>query len=1096
MRGMIFVFLSLVTVSTSIPSESSYIPVDSPLLTFGSYCNITVSGLPGDSSWSIGRPLNLNISLTGGCPTLQLYTTDPWATDDASAIYYHAGSQPNFGQRGGLSKGFYWNIVTNHSLTLWPIDGSHWVAHAFSQLWIYNINTNQDVLLANTSVVRRILHDFSCKQLSPFLALGQIVNLTCSVSYSGDDTFYNVSVWLKDGFNSSQRIFFKEELMIDQRIGFTASYAVGSVPEGPNGIRVQTWLQYDSWTYNSTLYNYPQTLYLSGDINPSDSRGYNTPFNTFPAEGQSTTLDYYNVTGYRQAMKQNAYLILTNPALANDQWVDTSDHTGDENSTILLMDPYGVGTVFTQTFTNLPRDTRYVVSFYVLNLNYLNDSTPPLLRLSLDHQDGNIAEPVSDLSTPTVDHPHWYRFSFLFKTRTTNVTLRFEDYSKDSGGGNDFAFDDLSLYPVDDGRVLTLSHEMNITSVLAPYNNGTGMSVRGSFGDVNNLRVGIVFNNTVKFFELDCQRSDENSILIECDTMTPVTTGTGSRSFIIDYHGWNVNGSFIYRSAPITERLNQLITSNVTVSDAEATDMMNSLMNVSQSPSGNFFQLLDDLTTVMLRGRDNYNLTAGSLSLSGIKVDKKNASVDLSAGRAQVKITGQVMSQILKEQNRTASVIMSATAVNTLSALSQTELYSDVVGLSLFDSDGNEIPVKNTEDSIVFTLTTTSPLPVNSTYECLYFAPDTKSWNNISTQYDDLMVYNATVITCSTNHLTNFSVGVKKNIERGTVDKVVSTTKSAISLGMIIGPAIGGSLFLLLIIVLVVFFILRRKRRATRMLTDEMVGVDVGQVFSSGSIRVGERISGRVYRGHPEMTDAVALKKMTEDSELKNKREVQAYLRVRHPQIVQYLSTYTGDAEYMVMTYMPMGTLLDYVRKKHEEEQLTKILTDVLSGLRYMHENDLVHCNLSASKVLLNHEGNQLRGKICSLGYSRRPCVLGSGDIAELSPRWMAPELLSDGRCTYKSDVWSFGMMLYECMSGRQPYSESREEEVRERVERGPNLQPAKDWPVLFARVFTECIKRSDERPEISNIIGMLREGADGSSTKPVSATQDDNVYY
>ncbi|PRP74293.1 tyrosine-protein kinase Fer-like isoform 3 [Planoprotostelium fungivorum] len=1087
MRGALSIlFLLLPVVVTQYTSQTVFV----------GGCNFTINGLP-QFGWTIGRPLKLSISLRQNCKSPAIRMQDPWATADPLAVYDATGTKIK-NTSGGLSSGFNMtNISEGQSFTMWPMDRSYWANHNVSPLMLMS---NGATSLVNISVVRKLLEDFSCRQLSPLLIAGQTINLTCSISYSGDDIFYNLSVWLRDSLNaSSLQVFSLGDRIIAGRQIFTVLYNITSVPEGPNGIRVQTWLQYDSWTYNSTLHNYPQTLYLSGDINSSNSRGYDVPFGKVLAQDQFVNNSQYFVTPL--------------PYPLNQDWIDASDHTaiGDGNSTVLVIDPRMDGMVFTQSFVVAP-DTYYVLGLYILNLGYAppNDIAPQL-QLAVTYADCT-RDLFPQLDTPTLNHSHWYYFSFMFKTRASRLNLTLYDHYPNSTNGNDFAIDDISLHPVEDNRVLTLSHQMNITSVRSPYYNGTGLRVKGYFGTVNNVSIRLIHNqNSFIVYPLECRSSEPNG-LTTCDA----PTSSGTVQFTLDYLGWTVTGNFTYHASPLLERLIQLAV-NGSISDAEAVDMIASLRNVSLSYDVSLFRLMNKLSRLLLRERSRYDFSADDVSLSGIK----NVSVDLSAGTARVSISGGVLNQILKNHNGTADVVMSSTpssAIDVLPDLNKTMLYSDVVGLTFIDSNGTEIPVNNTDHPIVFTLSTTSPLPIHHAYECLYYDPLTKIWNNITTEYENMTVYNATVynatvynatiITCSTNHLTNFSIGVKKIAEDTPVD--IDTTPGGTSttgesnnqskaepvhLAWIIAPAAGGSL-LLLILLLVVLFVLRRKRRATRMLTDEMVGVDVGQVFSPGSIRVGERINGRVYRGHPDTSDIVAVKELTEKSELKNKREVQAYLRVRHPQIVQYLSTYTGDAEYMVMTYMPMGTLLDYVRKEYEEEQLTKILMDVASALIYMHENDLVHCNLSASKVLLYSENDELRGKVCSLGYSRRPCVLNKGDIAELSPRWMAPELLSDGRCTYKSDVWSFGMMLYECMqSGRQPYSESREEEVRERVERGLSLQPAKDWPALFARIFSECTNKMDERPRSTDVAEMLTQGTERGSAVMRQPFELDNVY-
>lgn len=147
---------------------------------------------------------------------------------------------------------------------------------------------------------------------------------------------------------------------------------------------------------------------------------------------------------------------------------------GDGNSTVLIIDPNTNGTVFTQTFA-VTTDTYYVVSFYILNLGYAppNDIAPQL-RLAITYPNST-NDFISQLDTPTLNHSHWYYFSFMFKTRASQLNLTLYDDRSNSTGGNDFAIDDISLYPVDENKVLTLSHQMRVTHVTSPYYNGTGV---------------------------------------------------------------------------------------------------------------------------------------------------------------------------------------------------------------------------------------------------------------------------------------------------------------------------------------------------------------------------------------------------------------------------------------------------------------------------------------------------------------------------------------------------------------------------------------------------------------------------------------------
>ena len=109
-------------------------------------------------------------------------------------------------------------------------------------------------------------------------------------------------------------------------------------------------------------------------------------------------------------------------------------------------------------------------------------------------------------------------------------------------------------------------------------------------------------------------------------------------------------------------------------------------------------------------------------------------------------------------------------------------------------------------------------------------------------------------------------------------------------------------------------------------------------------------------------------------------------------------------------------------------EQFIDILKQISKGCLYLEENKIIHRDLAARNCLLNQESTLIL-KISDFGLAR-DIKNNSNDLYEIETkkhlplRWMAPESIFEGYFTTKSDVWSFGILVYEVFNfGSKPYS-------------------------------------------------------------------------
>jgi len=155
---------------------------------------------------------------------------------------------------------------------------------------------------------------------------------------------------------------------------------------------------------------------------------------------------------------------------------------------------------------------------------------------------------------------------------------------------------------------------------------------------------------------------------------------------------------------------------------------------------------------------------------------------------------------------------------------------------------------------------------------------------------------------------------------------------------------------------------------------------------------------------------------------------------------------------------MNEGDLLSFLRKKRESKSFkykmaVKICLDIVKGCKYLEDMQIIHRDIAARNCLVhikrkNIETNKevddedLNVKLGDFGFAREIYMNDyyrqSNDQKPLPIRWMAPESIIDGIFTTHSDIWSFGVVVWEIMTlGQQPYSGMENKEVIEHIRKG-----------------------------------------------------------
>ncbi|CAI2371313.1 unnamed protein product [Moneuplotes crassus] len=148
-------------------------------------------------------------------------------------------------------------------------------------------------------------------------------------------------------------------------------------------------------------------------------------------------------------------------------------------------------------------------------------------------------------------------------------------------------------------------------------------------------------------------------------------------------------------------------------------------------------------------------------------------------------------------------------------------------------------------------------------------------------------------------------------------------------------------------------------------------------------------------------------------------------LRLNHPFIASLQFSFQSKANlFFVFDYLEGGTLKSLIQKegKLSEERAKFILAELILGLEYLHQNDVVCADLTSQNILFDSNKNI---KLTDFSSTRLLFKQDESDYITSSIQYMAPESVKDDNPTYCSDWWTLGIIFYEMIFGDLPYSSS-----------------------------------------------------------------------
>ena len=249
----------------------------------------------------------------------------------------------------------------------------------------------------------------------------------------------------------------------------------------------------------------------------------------------------------------------------------------------------------------------------------------------------------------------------------------------------------------------------------------------------------------------------------------------------------------------------------------------------------------------------------------------------------------------------------------------------------------------------------------------------------------------------------------------------------------------------------------------------------MGEVYLAEDTKLGRRVALK-FLPQELVNDSWARRQL--------EKEAQAVAKLDHPNICSvYDFENSGEHSFIVMQFVEGETLADLISKKSiESDKILPLARQIVSALAEAHAHGIIHRDIKPRNIMVTPGGNV---KVLDFGLAKtlRPKSLDSMDdsVSKFSEvglvpgtiRYMSPEQLRNERLDYRSDIFAVGTVLYEIVSGTNPFDRNTGPEVISAIlssEPRPLIQNGVVFPKGLNAIIQHCLaKRPEDRYQSAN---------------------------
>ncbi|KAM8893773.1 tyrosine-protein kinase Fes/Fps isoform 2-T2 [Spinachia spinachia] len=256
---------------------------------------------------------------------------------------------------------------------------------------------------------------------------------------------------------------------------------------------------------------------------------------------------------------------------------------------------------------------------------------------------------------------------------------------------------------------------------------------------------------------------------------------------------------------------------------------------------------------------------------------------------------------------------------------------------------------------------------------------------------------------------------------------------------------------------------------------DEII---LGPLIGRGNF--GEVYSGRLCSDNTPIAVKSCKENLAPEQKSKFLMEARILKQYDHPNIVKLIGVCTQKQPiFIVMELVQGGDFLSFLRhggNSLKPKTLVKMTENVASGMEFLESRKCIHRDLAARNCLVAEHHVV---KISDFGMSRQQddgVYSAEGGLRQIPVKWTSPEALNYGRFTTESDVWSFGVLLWETFSmGMTPYMSMTNQQTRDSVEKGYRMSAPNSCPVEISRIMSSCWQHDPKnRPSFKKLRAEL----------------------
>ena len=211
--------------------------------------------------------------------------------------------------------------------------------------------------------------------------------------------------------------------------------------------------------------------------------------------------------------------------------------------------------------------------------------------------------------------------------------------------------------------------------------------------------------------------------------------------------------------------------------------------------------------------------------------------------------------------------------------------------------------------------------------------------------------------------------------------------------------------------------------------------------------KIGEGAYSNVYKGyHQDLSKIFAIKEINISIHGKNierfREEINLMKKLDHVNIVKLYDTVENENYiYLILEYCEYGDLKKFLNKRPlKERKVKKFMSQIVAGLKYLNDHNIYHRDLKPQNILISKNYTL---KISDFGLAKSCESNTLLDTICGSPMYMAPEIMKYKKYDTKADLWSLGVIFYQMLTGKTPYTAKNHAELMDNIETKNVVFPA-----------------------------------------------------